>query len=235
MMVVDVGAGTSDFSLYRMSYDDDSGRGSAVEVQHSTEGLTEAGNYLDRLLNGFILQKANVNFEHPNFVNFQGNIELDLRGYKERLFQDGEVTVRLFDDRLISISLDEFMSLDQVTGFANSLIACRDRILQRVDSSFVDGAPNGALAFALTGGGALLPMVQKLAEGKIEINGKDLSLKKIPSFPEWLKEDYPELELDYPRIAVSLGGARKRIIQSSGVASVTAGDIKSTPRLGGFY
>lgn len=235
VMIVDVGAGTSDFSLYRMKFDEETGKSTALEVENSAEGITEAGNYLDRLLSGLILKKAGVNSEHPHWVNVIGNLELDLRDYKERLFLDGEVVVRLFNDELIEVNLEEFLMLEQVVQFGESLIACRDQILNRVDPSWIQGAPNGALGLALTGGGAALPMVKALAEGALQVHGKELSLVQTKEFPRWLQEEYPDLEADYPRIAVALGGARKRIIQSGGVAKITAGGLSSAPELEGFY
>lgn len=235
LMVVDIGAGTSDFSLYRMNVDEKTGASAAVEVKNSSEGITEAGNYLDNLLMGLIFKTAGVNSEHPFWNNIQGNLKLGLRDYKERLFLDDEVTVRLFDDRLITINLDDFLNLEQVKKFGDSLRECRDRILQRVDASFINGAPNNSLALALTGGGSTLPMVRALSNGCVVVNDKELKLVKATSFPDWLREEYPQLEDDFPRIAVSLGGARKKIIEQSGVASITAGDVKASAQLDGYY
>lgn len=235
IMVVDVGAGTSDFSLYRMHFDEKEGKSIAFEVNDSSQGITEAGNYLDTLLRGLILKNAGVTSEHEHWVNILGSLELDLRDYKERLFQDGEISVRLFTGELVSVSLDAFLALEQVVNFGNSLKACRDEILNRVDPSWIEGAPNRALGLALTGGGASLPMVKALAEGEIEVHGKKLKLVQTKEFPTWLEEEYPDLEADYPRIAVSLGGARKRIIDSGGVARITAGGNSSSPTLGGYY
>ncbi|WLQ16513.1 hypothetical protein O5O45_11340 [Hahella aquimaris] len=234
IMVVDVGAGTSDFSMYRMSYDTSKDKSMAFEVENSSEGITEAGNYLDKLLKGLILREAGIDSTHSHWINIQGNLELDLRDYKERLFLDSEIVVRLFNEQIISITLDQFLSLDQVVQFGKSLKECRDRILSRVDRSFIHGAPHDAVALALTGGGASLPMVKALAEGTVTVQGKELKLVQATNFPQWLKEEYPELESDYPRISVSLGGARKKLI-SRGTASVTAGDIKSPPILDGYY
>ncbi|MEM1189962.1 MAG: hypothetical protein AAGI72_15630 [Pseudomonadota bacterium] len=235
IMVVDVGAGTSDFSLYRMHYDWKADKSVAFEVNDSSEGITEAGNFLDTLLRGLILKNAGVTSEHEHWVNILGSLELDLRNYKERLFQDGDISVRLFTDDLVTVTLEEFESLDQVKSFGNSLRSCRDEILGRVDSSWIQGAPHGALGLALTGGGASLPMVKALTQGEIEVHGTRLKLVQTKEFPNWLEEEYPELEADYPRIAVSLGGARKRIIDSGGVARITAGGHTSSPTLGGYY
>ena len=45
-----------------------------------------------------------------------------------------------------------------------SLKACMENILNTVDDSFIKGAPNRALAMALTGGGSNMPMVEALAD-----------------------------------------------------------------------
>jgi hypothetical protein len=235
VMVVDVGAGTSDFSLYRMAYNPSTGKSAAFQVENSTSGITEAGNYLDNLLRGLILNKAEITYEHEHYQNYLGNLELDLRDYKEQLFTQGEVNARLFNGEIVHIDLDDFLKLSQVEQFAQSLIDCRDDILHRVNTSFVKGAPNNTLALALTGGGASLPMVKSLAQGKIDVNGVSLNLVQTKAFPSWLEEEYDELEQDYPRIAVSLGGARKRIISHDGIAKLTAGDIKETPVLDGYF
>ncbi|BDY07055.1 hypothetical protein [Ferrimonas sp. YFM] len=235
VMVIDVGAGTSDFSVFRMRYDENTKVSTALEVADSNEGITEAGNHLDNLLKGFILSKSEVDHTHEHWLNVLGNLELDLRDHKERLFLSGEVSVRLFTDELVTVTIDEFLALEQVKSFGRSLTECRDRILSRIDSSFTNGAPNGALGIALTGGGAELPMVKELAKGSVYVRGKELQLARAPAFPLWLQEEYPDLEEDYPRIAVSLGGAREKIIERNGVANVTAGDVRTTPRLEGYY
>lgn len=235
IMIIDVGAGTSDFSLYRLKFDETEGKSIALEVEESSEGITEAGNHLDTLLRGLILQKACINSQNKHWINIIGNLELDLRDYKERLFLDGEISVRLFNDEIVNVSLNEFLSLSQVQKFGDSLKECRDRILNRIDQSFIQSAPHGALGIALTGGGASLPMVKALATGSVKVKNKELKLNQTQEFPRWLQKEFPELESDYPRIAVSLGGARNKVIDRGGVASVTAGDVRSTPILGGYY
>ncbi|MCG9778074.1 hypothetical protein [Photobacterium damselae] len=225
VMVIDIGAGTSDFSLYRMKYDDVTKKSVALEIKNSNRGITEAGNHLDKLLQGVILSKADIRPENPLYLNTFGALNLHLRDYKEALFRDGFISATLFNGDVIDINLDEFMDLPQVESFSNSLKGCMQEILNEISPSFVHGAPNNALAVALTGGGAQLPMVKVLANGTITAHGKTLNLIQTQEFPEWLKIEYPELENDYSRIAVSLGGARKNILQSTGPASITCDPV----------
>jgi molecular chaperone HscA len=78
-------------------------------------------------------------------------------------------------------------------------------------------------------------MVLPLAKGDIKVKGIDIPVASAPSFPKWLQEIDANLEADYPRVAVSLGGARKQIIQRGNAAHITAGDVTGTPVLGGYY
>ncbi|WP_102573396.1 hypothetical protein [Vibrio splendidus] len=225
VMVIDIGAGTSDFSLYRMKYDEKLKKSAALEIKDSNRGITEAGNHLDKLLQGVILNKADIRQGNPLYLNTFGALNLRLRDYKEALFRDGFLSATLFNGDVVEITLDEFMALPQVKSFSKSLKECMQEILNNISPSFVHAAPNNALAVALTGGGAQLPMVKVLANGTISAHGKTLNLVQTQEFPQWLAAEYPKLEQDYSRIAVSLGGARKNILQASGPATITCDPV----------
>lgn len=235
IMVVDVGAGTSDFSMFKLGYKADSKESVAVQVEGSAEGITEAGNYLDQLLKGSILKKAGVDSSHPEWININGSLEMDLRDHKETLFRDKEIRIPLFNGELVYLTLEEFLDLEQVAKFGDSLKKCRDNILNRIDDSFIGAAPGGRVTLVLTGGGASLPMVKDLAQGSIVVGDRNLQAIQAKEFPQWLADDYPDLEADYPRISVSLGGARRNIISDGGAARFTAGDVKQAPKLNGYF
>lgn len=238
VMVVDVGAGTSDLSLYRIVVDPDRGKNSSLEADGAAIGITEAGNFLDRLLVRFIMKKAGIEPENPDRVRIQRKLELTIRDHKETLFNEGFVTIALPEIDDVMIELDEYRSLDQVKSFGISLKKTMQEILEKVDDSWTDwivAEPGRYLTVVLTGGGANLPMVRELAEGEMAVRGKKIRLVPSLAFPKWLNDDYPELEHDYSRIAVSLGGARRRLIERGGVATIAGGGVKTTPTLGGYY
>jgi len=235
-LVVDVGAGTSDMSLYRLQSNPNTPVRQAVEVDGSARGITRAGNYLDLALIHLLLSKGGIGSDHSRKMKIQRELSLRMRDYKEALFNDGFLTVRLLDGEIVEVSLQEFMALEAVQKFAQDLEQCLLDVLSSVDSSWVQVAQkNGGLAVVLTGGGAKLPMVQALASGQLDLNGQSVPRIHAPDFPRWLQEEYPELEDDFPRIAVSLGGARKSLISLQGKARVTAGDVQGKPVLSGFY
>jgi len=237
VMVIDVGAGTSDMSLYRILVDPQNGLNTAQEVANSARGITEAGNFLDRVLIEFILKKAGVKSDADGAVAARSKLELNIRDYKETLFNEKFLFIALANGVDVELELDEFLSIAAVKGFGVTLRATMSEILEAVDYSFVEwilSNPSRYLTVALTGGGAALPMVQDLAKGSILVRGQKVPVQAALPFPTWLQTDYAELEDDFARIAVSLGGARRRLIQRGDGASITAG-LTSAPKLGGYY
>ena len=240
IMVVDIGAGTSDFSLFRIAFNPDGKKLGSSEVAGSARGITEAGNYLDKLLNAFILKKTEVKIDDPHYKNIVGALNLTIRDNKEALFNDGFVSVSLFNGEIAEVNKDEFLSLGSVKQFGAVLKNTMIEILEEIDESWIKGAPpwsgKPTLAIVLTGGGADLPMAKSLAIGETHVKGNILKIVLSQSFPQWLEEEgYEDLEEDYPRIAVSLGGARKLVLPHGDSTAITAGDIKEKAILGGFY
>jgi molecular chaperone HscA len=238
VMVIDVGAGTSDLSLYRILVDPDREQNTAQEVAASARGITEAGNYLDRILIEFILRKAGVTSSDDDAVAARSKLELNIRDYKETLFNEEFVFVALTNVRDIEVNLNEFLELEAVRGFGKSLHDAMKDILEAVDNSVVNWVlanPARYLTVALTGGGAMLPMVKDLAKGTIAIRGQYVPLQAALPFPLWLQAEYADLQDDFARIAVSLGGARKRLVQRGSAASILGGDVAYPLKIDGYY
>lgn len=234
ILIVDVGAGTSDLSLYRIHYDPESGRNGSTEIENSSRGFTEAGNYLDRILIELIIKKSGITSADKMWVNVRSQLELSIRELKESLFNDERVIVELRNGPEVEIELSEFLQLDAVINFGKNLKKTMVKILESVDASWINwilADPRRKLVVALTGGGAELPMVRVLAEGEIQVNGQNVPVARALSFPPWLRELDENLEADYPRVAVSLGGARRRLIQRGGPSRITGGDGTPPPTL----
>lgn len=232
-LIVDVGAGTSDVSLYRLHVDSDSSVRQALEAKGAARGIPLAGNHLDRALTELILRKAGVGSDNPRNVNIRSNLALNIRDYKEALFIGETLTVRLLDGQVVDIEINELIELAAVQTFRNELRQCLVDTLETVDESWVGVASREGLAVILTGGGSKLAMVQELTSGQLEVKGRTIRLLPTAAFPDWLRREYPALEDDFPRIAVSLGGGRESLIHHQ-LAQVTAGDVLSAPVLDRF-
>ena len=200
--------------------------------------LTEAGNHLDRLLIALIVRKSDITSEDSRWINVQGALELRIREFKESLFQDGSVFVALENWIEVEIELEEFLELEAVRQFGENLRTTVVEILESVDDSWVGwirSSPSRYLTVALTGGGAELPMVKELAEDSIVINGSSIEIVSAIRFPRWLRDVDENLEVDYPRVAVSIGGGRRRVIERGETARITGGDVVNPPKLGGYF
>ena len=233
-LIVDIGAGTSDFSLYRLkvTVDEDGTidrtKTTAGEVDGTARGITEAGNHLDKILMAFILKQSGVDASHSKYENITHALERDIRHHKEELFTTGSAYVVLYTNDSVEITLDEFVELEAVKAFEASLRKTLIEILDSADPAWINWVrtdANRRLTIVLTGGGATLPMVKRLAEGSVTAHGITIPVAAARSFPDWLHDDYPDLEAPYPRIAVSLGGARKNIIRSMGALKTTGSGV----------
>jgi hypothetical protein len=235
-MVVDVGAGTTDFSLYRIKVNPERDINTAFEVQNTACCLTEAGNYLDKLLKNTIIKETGIESDHPSWININWYLEKNIRHQKETLFNEKEVFVKIPElDSEVVINRSDFLNLPQVRAFSENLKFKMIEIMEGISPDFTKWIlenPARRLVIVLTGGGASLPMVKELAQGTISVHGLQVPLAPAKSFPAWLEEEHAGLEDDYSRIAVALGGARKKIIQSDGTMSIISRGGTSRPTLG---
>lgn len=225
-MVIDVGAGTSDFSIYRVHVDPEKDVSIAIEAEGAAGGISEAGNHLDQALKGMILSSCGITSEHEFFANINWFLDRNIRNYKETLFNEKSVYVSLPSGVSTDLTLDDFLQSPGVKKFEQALAKKMQDILEGLSPDWINVIGTERIPYltiTLTGGGATLPMVKALADRNIRVKGKQLRLVPAKKYPTWLQEDHPALEQDYPRIAVSLGGARKRMIKSWGPSKVMAG------------
>ncbi|MCY3540827.1 MAG: hypothetical protein OXH31_02825 [Gammaproteobacteria bacterium] len=231
VMVIDVGAGTSDFSVYRIKVDLEKGVRKAWEAVGSVGNVTEAGNHLDGVLMGLILKSCGIDPEQgiPSLV--QWKLQRNIREFKEEIFEKGLIEISLPEGYETSITLDQFLQTLGVKNFKNALDRKMIDILESIDGNWVNLiGPSKKIRYltvALTGGGASLPMVRELADRQVTIRGKQIKVVPAKPVPTWLEEAHSELELDYPSIAVSLGGARKKLIRQAGTVSSIGGEAST--------
>lgn len=220
VLIVDIGAGTSDLGLYRL-FADPPQRGQFLEVEGSTRTLTQAGNYLDRVLMEYLLKKAGVDASDAKGV--RNRLNLRIRDYKETLFAEGFVSV-ILGELETSVDYREFVGLPQVEQFLMSITREMVDILESVDESWlewVQAHPARVLAVLFTGGCAGLPMLQGFVANELVVNGREVKVAPALSTPRWLDDLSLPPDLEFSRVAVALGGARRRMMDER-VAKLTA-------------
>lgn len=212
-MVLDIGASSVDFALYRIHVGENSSEDLAIEIPGGSYTLRLGGNNLDWILFDHIISKAGKQADDALEAGLRAGLNTQIRGLKESLFTQGHIECLLADGTAIEVTLPEFLALERVEEFGRTIRDTFHKILNSINSSWIRWVLHRAdrhLVLVLTGGGASMPMITAMGENLMEVRGKAVPVEPAHGCPAWLKSAHGELEADYPRLAVSLGGARRR-------------------------
>lgn len=210
-IVVDVGAGTSDFALFVVSEDPDRGIFRAWPVKACSGALQMAGDTLDKALRSAIMEHARVSSEDSDYRHVVTSLNQRVRGWKEDLFRDGFCTYTLTNGARGTIDLQDFLARDAVGQFGARLRETFLETLHRADASFPAALAPQGIRLLLTGGGANLPMVKSLGSLPIRLHGYDVECRGAALVPDAFSGD-EEMTLAYPQLAVAIGGAMPDVI-----------------------
>jgi len=222
-MVVDVGAGTTDFTMFEIFADAKKDNTVATEVKGSEYGVAVAGDKLDTILLAYILKDAGISRSNEKYKEVLVSLRLDIRDYKERLFGASRVTYSLAGGITGQVILSDFMQDKAIKNYSQELHDAFVHVLSSIHPSWIKTKirqknTQSKLPVILTGGGAGLPMVRNLAKGTIEVHGYPIQLFLSPAVPKWLEDEYEGEIIDlYPQMAVALGSAKGFVIEKTGV------------------
>lgn len=226
-LVVDVGAGTTDFGLFLLQHNPDKDVCLVRIVPNTIKVLEQAGNRVDDLLKFFVLEHEGVDKASPEGTHNLSFLQSTIRLQKEALFRDGRVEIPLANRSRAAVELDGFMNSTRVAAFSQQLQRELMDVLSAAGDGYLDLMSNNHLNVVLTGGGADLPMVQALAAGVVEVRGRRILRKPVAQVPAWIEERYPQFAHQYPQLAVAIGGANPEL---PGMAPSFA-DFKGLDRL----
>ena len=205
-MVIDVGAGTTDFAMFAQ-WNDGDGNLRIAPVEGSVTTVRFAGDRIDEILRVHILDKAGVARDNPQHGHIVAGLQREIRLVKEELFNSKAVRHRLVNDVEVTVDLEEFQRTDGMQRMRDGLAAKFQQVLEGVDSSFLALRD---LPVFFTGGGASLEVVTNLAHGQeIWIGDQSIALRAAKPAPGWLEdaEALDEVIDYYPQLAVAIGGA----------------------------
>jgi hypothetical protein len=226
-MVVDVGAGTTDFGLFvstRMPGSEDDGP-RVFQLPASIQGLMMAGDKVDGMLRSFIAQKEKVDTSDNSGRMIMADLGRRIRGLKEALFKSERLEYALADGTVGDVAMEEFLGDATVTRFAQAIDAGFKKALEAVDDTWLRWlAMDGVrLHVVLTGGSSTLPMMKALGEGVIEVRGFRILRKPVDPKPEWMSAVSGELSAVYPQLAVAIGGVAETMPETLTAPPVFAG------------
>lgn len=201
-VVVDVGAGTSDFGAFVTVPGD--GQGKIGELPRARRVVLRGGNFLDEQVVALLKDKAGLVDGMPSATGPLARLKRDATRIKEELLEQEAVDEDLGNGQFVSATLDELLAREPVKGFSNELWEKFTQALS-VASEFTRGLTNRphSIEIILTGGGSRLPMVQGLItraqhESEYPVTVTDTT-------PGWITDtNWSQL---FPQLAVAIGGA----------------------------
>lgn len=224
VLVLDVGAGTSDFSLFLVTQGHQKAPGhGAIPVAPVADAVRFAGDYVDDILLHQLLEKGHIDPGTTLGKQVQASVRLHgLRRIKERLFIEHRVDVPLTHDVVVSIEESEFLSSSDIRNFETQL---HNRIRTFLESTAPSFAPLlGNITLVLTGGGRDLPMVASLAKQSWAVHGATVGFQVAHRVPLVFQKRYGDLfSLEYPQLAVAIGGSLPNILDERNVIDEWAG------------
>lgn len=206
-MVVDVGAGTTDFGVFLLQNNPDKDVCLTRIIPGTIEYLPQAGNLVDDLLKFYVLDLEGIDSASAEGKHNKAYLDSRIRIYKETLFRDGVVEVILANHSRVIVDREDFLKSSRVQNFGQRLKDKLEKVLDVVGDGYLDLLERTDLKVVLTGGGASLPMVSDLAKGVVEVRGRKIMRKPTPVVPAWIEETYPQFSSQYPQLAVAIGGA----------------------------
>lgn len=212
-MVVDAGAGTTDFGLFFVMRNKSLEEPQVFQVPASIKGLNQAGDKVDLLLQAYI--RAKESFDPTSTLGklVEADLRRRIRVLKELLFTNGRLDYVLADSTMGTVELDDFLRAPSVQQFTKRLEDGFREALHAVDTSYLDylAMDPVRLQVILTGGSSKLTMMSALASGYIEVHGKKIRRAEVDAAPEWMGNESEEMRTVYPQLAVAIGGASEEL------------------------
>ena len=207
MLVVDVGAGTTDLALFWVVQDQGKFRRAWPIGEEFEEGIRQAGDQLDECFVEEVMAKAGLGVEGTGKRARDKLRQEGVRLKKEELFRTGRVTAELPNDEIVTLTRDEFIRSERVTRFSKAIANRVGELLDRVRKSWHRAAEHG-LTMVLTGGGCDLPMITDLVNQEWRLGERKVRFRLAPRVPDGVTTRFSqEFVQEYPKLAVAMGGA----------------------------
>lgn len=208
MLVVDVGAGTTDLSLFWVVQRNGEFH-RAWPVMPCGTAIRQAGDTLDGLLVSEVLRKAGLGADTTLQKRVSDSLYRgSVRRLKETLFETGQITENLVSDHTVRLTREEFMNSDGIKRFENRIAEEIQKLLDGVHETWGEAAGNRGITLVLTGGGCRLPMIRGLKDKQWRLGNRVVACRLAPDVPDGVAERFSaEFIREYPKLAVAMGGA----------------------------
>ena len=189
-IIIDVGAGTTDFAAFAIVERGDDTR-TVFRIKHSVTTIRIAGDAVDNVLMDHLLHRAGVTEGHSQIGAMRVDLRRDIRLLKENLFVQGFVRRQLVNDQEVETTRDAFESSEGMMRLSDLMKQKYRDVQSNIHKSWATFPTKEVL---ITGGGSGLRMVT------------DLVPNPVSQPPDWLSE-VDVIREQYRQLAVSIGGA----------------------------
>jgi molecular chaperone HscA len=226
MLVIDSGAGTTDFALFQSFYDSDSGEASFALISKAVGMSRVAGNRIDTVLRPLVLKACRIHPENGSpwsseeFSIIKADLSSQIRSLKQQLFANGSISISLRPGASGVLTLKELESEVVYQELSQNLLDQRNSILRKAfseESLEAYRAINSRMGrpvpiyVLLTGGSARLPLIKALAADSLVIGDAKFGFVPITELPRWIQElprNLSELVArEFSQCAVAIGGS----------------------------
>lgn len=224
VMVVDAGAGTTDFAMFQVKSHASSEVNKIFTITPTVDFTTVAGNRVDDALRE-CLMKVNSTVLGPGVMGRDdwslANAEINnrLRRMKEGLLRTGQLELTLGTGHQLKLDREQFIASEQMQRLQQDLSSKQEAVLASLGDEFfssMSGSQQPVLVL-LTGGTSQLPMFQSIATRQVTVKGVTFLLRKGPDLPSWIDvTEYGAVRPIYPQLAVAIGGAAAELPQEGG-------------------
>lgn len=200
VLVVDIGAGTTDLGLYQFSLPQER-QASIFPFAKGVTALKIAGNRLDDLLIGFIKTQARLDEHGGDGQRSLLRLRRDIRDHKITLFETG--VLELEDAGDAAITLKDFLASEEIRKFQGHLKTAIEALIGQVGLQNLNIAEG--LHVVLTGGGAKVEVFRKVFGEAFSIDGQALVFEPVDVSPDWLEDYDVATQQIFPQLAVAVG------------------------------
>lgn len=220
MLVVDVGAGTTDIGAFKYNVNENGAKVSAY--RNGLRAIRTAGNRLDDALIELAWSKLGLAADSQLQLTHARKLRAGVRGVKQDLFGSGAVRVDVDGFDVVNIESHEFCATKIVSYFARTF---EEQVKNALNSAGIGSRnflkTNQPNVVVFTGGGGSLPFLRDVFAKPIELSEGKAIFEIQDPIPEWVDSYTSDVAEVFPQLAVSTGGCSPLLPDEKGSVADT--------------
>jgi molecular chaperone HscA len=218
VLVVDMGAGTTDIAGFEMA--DNYNGGQANDIEGSQRCSSLAGDELDYILiDRFARSQGEMKPEVAGEV--WRDLRLSMAALKREVFIHGKATFKQYK-RKFSVSRDALLNDASFRAYCRALVATlTPSVACTAEKAKACGV--GSITILLAGGGANLPFLADLVKAAGAKYARGLTLKVEPFGAKWsLPHQHHPFAGALPQLAIAMGGVMAPVLAGGALVEAAA-------------